>query len=1003
MDKPLKFSLNIDFLNKHPKPDLSGHQNQFKNIEGTLAELAEAIKAGEAFSYQFHFEERKTSNFLCSDIIVIDINDGRTITQALKNPLIQSHSSLLYTTINHTPDKHRLRLIFVLPKTIDDVKQFKAATKSLARRLGADMTTTDGARMFYGCKDGYQQIFDNKISNELLDELIADGLTETDSDSITNRSTISKSKHTLKPYFQLKTRKGDIVKFADFRHKTNVYCPFHHDENAIAFVNLNHQSIPYLFCAYCQYTRWLEGYKSKFDFDGFEKIVREYIDNPPLKNAKPVSPLAQFLYDEIPSWHESIHFTKNEFLKIPKIDYGLTFIKSPKGSGKTFFLKQHLDKLILNQNGSAFSLENFANELDQDLNVSIYNDKKVLLIGHRQALISEMCSRLGLICYLDVKNTRELAKGNNPNYGVCLDSLCTALEHPGKWDLIIIDESEQVLSHLLSETLGDKRTEIFNQLNTLVKNAKSVIALDADLGWITFNTLTRMTKAKSESVTPINIYINEWQSNQEPIFIYPAASQLIDHLKQSIIDGKKVFVSSNSKSKIQSLEKSIQDLAADLNIQIPMIAITSENSKSIDCQKFIANIKTEIKQFQVILSSPSLGTGIDITFLDNAKEIDCVYGLFENRINSHFEIDQQLRRVRHPKEVHVWISPTWYNFETEFEVVKDEYLNNNFLINLYYEQVLESDPLKISNKFIGNFLMMATLITVYQRASKNNLKRNFIQYKQSEGFQIVEVPHDEDLMKAGRDFYKIGLNLLSEQNIAETLKSLPLTKKEYEAIIEKLDSNDKEVTRGEFYSLKRTKLELFYRATIDRKMIVDDEKYKLRRGISAYEFVTNIDRIKDALADKYSSFMNLREQGIYEKILPSKSSAALLLHDLFTKTPIFRDNSFQPWIEYTSSNLMDFIKHVIKHKSFIENHLRISIRTDISIKPAQQLGQLLKEVGLGHWYAKSRVKKGQKIYYYKLDPDKLRNVSDIVARRNKYLVEWDFYNDMHKFALEDLE
>ena len=88
MDVALKFSLNIDFLNKQLRSDLPGYQNKFINVKGTLQELAKAINAGEAFSYQFHNEERKTANFLCTDILAIDINSGGVIPELLKNSLI---------------------------------------------------------------------------------------------------------------------------------------------------------------------------------------------------------------------------------------------------------------------------------------------------------------------------------------------------------------------------------------------------------------------------------------------------------------------------------------------------------------------------------------------------------------------------------------------------------------------------------------------------------------------------------------------------------------------------------------------------------------------------------------------------------------------------------------------------------------------------------------------------------------------------------------------------
>ena len=122
MDSILNFSLNNDFLDRATKSDLSEYDNKFKNVSGSLQEMAEAIKDGEAFSYQYYNEERKTVNFLCSNFLVIDINDGRTITQVLEHQLVRNFYSLLYTTVNHTPDKHRFRLIFVLPRTIKHVK-----------------------------------------------------------------------------------------------------------------------------------------------------------------------------------------------------------------------------------------------------------------------------------------------------------------------------------------------------------------------------------------------------------------------------------------------------------------------------------------------------------------------------------------------------------------------------------------------------------------------------------------------------------------------------------------------------------------------------------------------------------------------------------------------------------------------------------------------------------------------------------------------------------------
>jgi hypothetical protein len=82
---------------------------------------------------------------------------------------------------------------------------------------------------------------------------------------------------------------------------------------------------------------------------------------------------------------------------------------------------------------------------------------------------------------------------------VCLDSLPKYNEssggrQPKAHDLVIIDESEQVLAHLLSDTI-EKRYGIercFDALMYEVANAKAVIALDADLGLVTAQAMQAM-------------------------------------------------------------------------------------------------------------------------------------------------------------------------------------------------------------------------------------------------------------------------------------------------------------------------------------------------------------------------------------------------------------------------------------------------------------------------------------------------------------------------------
>ena len=91
------------------------------------------------------------------------------------------------------------------------------------------------------------------------------------------------------------------------------------------------------------------------------------------------------------------------------------------------------------------------------------------------------------------------------------------------------------------------------------------------------------------------------------------------------------------------------------------------------------NVCEEILEIQVLMCSPSLGTGIDITFPDpqcleesGLCKVDCVFGFFYPKVNTHTDMDQQLWRVRNPGQVKVWISPTRFQYASNFDVIRDD-------------------------------------------------------------------------------------------------------------------------------------------------------------------------------------------------------------------------------------------------------------------------------------------------------------------------------------------
>ena len=156
-------------------------------------------------------------------------------------------------------------------------------------------------------------------------------------------------------------------------------------------------------------------------------------------------------------------------------------VKSDKGTGKTEALKAVLADIRGGRYLPTIARKDRINS--------------VLLIGHRVTLIREAAAKLALRFYLDADDT----DGKLRTLAVCLDSLPKYNESSGgrkrkPFDLVIIDESEQVLAHLLSDTIATRYgiERCFDALMFEVAGAKAVFALDADLGLVTAHAMQAM-------------------------------------------------------------------------------------------------------------------------------------------------------------------------------------------------------------------------------------------------------------------------------------------------------------------------------------------------------------------------------------------------------------------------------------------------------------------------------------------------------------------------------
>ena len=322
--------------------------------------------------------------------------------------------------------------------------------------------------------------------------------------------------------------------------------------------------------------------------------------------------------------------------KIPFPESGLIGIKSGKGTGKTT---------------SLIGLIESAKEKGQP----------VLLLTHRIQLGRFLCEKIGLnwIERRVIGENLLLPIEHHQSLGLCLDSVWKLNPEDWKGAIIILDEVEQSLWHLLnSNTCQEKRVKIlrvFQELiYTVLQTGGLVIAQDADLSDLSLDYLKGLAGIE---LTPW-VAVNEWkpESGWDVTFYdSPNPTLLIHQLEIDLIAGRKCYVTTDSRSgrySSETIEHYIKQRLEQLLNKYPKMLVVSSHTTSTKghaATNFIESINTRTLEYDAVFVTPSLGTGISI----DVEHFDRVYGIFQGVIPD-WEVRQALARVRANVPRFVW-------------------------------------------------------------------------------------------------------------------------------------------------------------------------------------------------------------------------------------------------------------------------------------------------------------------------------------------------------------
>jgi hypothetical protein len=433
-----------------------------------------------------------------------------------------------------------------------------------------------------------------------------------------------------------------------------------------------------------------------------------------------------------PKNHKNIITMNKQYIEIDvnkALGYKYIFIKSPCGTGKTVNLLKLIKSLNDENIISITSRRNLAGEHMKVLNLKFYSD----------------------LLYEQYKNCNKLV--------IQLESLTKCNYKLFKNGVVILDEINSILTHLRSPTMNNRRKEIYDYLVEIVKNAKCVICLDADLA--DWNCEFLQDIQENEYI----IYYNSVKNKSGTVVkIYESVQIMVDIMEEKI--KKKQYFMACFDS-LKEMNNIINYLKKHLNPESYLVYSSEIEYDIIDTEDWID---------KYVFFTPSIIYGIDF----NYAKVDVYSFTKKMHLNSQ-NIYQMLSRARQQNEVFVYCNKSKrYNKYESVEDVKEE--------TLYYEKHLKKLVPTLKNDMEVDDTAYRTMYYNQKYIDgllKSNIKEHLIEILYDKGYSIE---YDKTEKKNCYD----GVGEIPPSKIKENIvKLLKLDSKNLTDFEKKLVSDDK--------------------------------------------------------------------------------------------------------------------------------------------------------------------------------------------------------------------
>ncbi|MBZ0285705.1 MAG: hypothetical protein K8L97_33560 [Anaerolineae bacterium] len=288
-------------------------------------------------------------------------------------------------------------------------------------------------------------------------------------------------------------------------------------------------------------------------------------------------------------------------------------IRSPLGSGKTRWV---------------------IDEINQ------HQPRRVLYLTYLQALTENAAERLNkgvsgtpFEHYLSIPSDYSL--GSIDRLVVSLNSLyrCAGAD---SYDLVVIDEIEQVIPALWDGTMkADEPARAYRALVDTLKTAKQVVVLDAHLSRESIGFLQGIERA------PLMIE-NTRRPARPALRLHQYESSLIDSARRCADQNPDlpIVITTTSRKAARKFRRLFTRLFGETAVRL----IYGWNSHERESRDFLKRINEELPKLRVLIASPTVGTGVDVTCA-----IAGVFGYFPGQHLPPTAMMQQIARYRNAR------------------------------------------------------------------------------------------------------------------------------------------------------------------------------------------------------------------------------------------------------------------------------------------------------------------------------------------------------------------